>query len=117
MEGGTAERDNRLRVGDRLVHVNHIPVYNQSLEFSVEQLISIPLGSVAVIGVKHPLPGSSPEVICSPLSRESLLGEGDEYNMAEYGDSLYIGEGTQSTVVGGMESRHTQDVRLGLGGL
>ena len=108
MEGGTAERDGRLRVGDRLVHVNHASVYNQPLEFAVEQLISVVTGSVAIIGVNHPLPVSSPEVDSnpvSPLSRESLLDEGEEYGCVTGGGDLFWGEGTQSTVVGSMEPR------------
>ena len=81
VEGGTAERDGQLKVGDHLVHVNHTPVYNKPLEFAVEQLISVPMGSVAVIGVNHPLP-VSPDVVsnpCSPLSRESFFSDGDDY--------------------------------------
>ena len=121
VDGGTAERDGRLKVGDRLVHVNHTPVYNQLLEFAVEQLISVPSGSVAVIGVNHPLPVSSPEMSsnpCSPLSRESLLSEGEEYGgvmAVDCGDNLFLGEGTQSTVVGSMEPHHLVDVSGGSG--
>lgn len=111
VEEGTAARDSRLKVGDRLLHVNYVSIYNQTLEFAVEQLKSVPLGSVAVIGVNHPLP-VSPDVSsnpCSPLSRQSLLSEGEGEG---YGEMMVdcFGEGTQSTVVGSMELRHTRDV-------
>lgn len=118
VEGGTADLDRRLRVGDHLVHVNHTFVANKPLEFAVDLLISAPLGSLAVIGVNHPLPtisdiSSNPY---SPLSRESLLSEGEEFvreaeDEEDGGCGGFFEEGTQSTVMGGSESHHTQDVR------
>ena len=112
MEGGTAEKNGNLKVGDHLVHVNHVPVANQSLDFAVEQLISLPLGSVAVIGVNHPLPVSYDTTSSnqySPLSRESLLSDrGEEMG----GEGMFSGDGTQSTVEGNMESRHLHDVSV-----
>ena len=120
MEGGTAERDGRLKVGDRLVHVNHTPVFNQPLEFAVEQLIAVPMGSVAIIGVNHPLVVTSPEVVssssnpCSPLSRASLLSEGEEFGGVAAGEEYWEEGNTQSTVVGSsMESRHLVEVSVG----
>ncbi len=112
---GTAERDGRLKVGDRLVHVNHVSTMNQPMEFAVDQLISLPLGSVAIIGVNHPLPlemefNSNP---CSPLSRDSLLSEGEGFGDQEDMEDMFFDEGTQSTIVmGNMDpsARHTQEV-------
>lgn len=129
VKGGTAERDGNLRVGDLLVHVNHTPISGKPLEFAVEQLRSIPLGSVAVIGVNHPLfspegreSGHGSGHLYSPISQESFLsnedgGEGVGHGagfgtmVGGAGDGYFFGEeGTQSTVVGAMESRHTQEV-------
>ncbi len=111
VEQGTAERNGHLKVGDRLVHVNHVFVYGQPLEFAVDQLISVPLGSVAVIGVNHPLPvspGESSE-LCSPLSRQSFLSEreGEEFGGVVMEEAMFADEGTQSTVV---DLRHAHDV-------
>ena len=117
VEGGTAEKDGRLKVGDRVVHVNHVYTTGQPLEFAVEQLMSVPLGSVAVIGVNHPLPVSSDcsSNPCSPLSRVSFFSEGGEFGGVVNGMENFFEEGTQSTVVDSVELHHTQDVSTNTG--
>ena len=114
MEGGTADQDSRLKVGDRLVHVNHINVADKPLEYAIHQLTSIPLSSLAVIGVNHPLSIASDRSSGYPYSpsRRSLLSEGDELAEEDEGCNFFDG-GTQSTVVGGNEAHHTQDVSKG----
>ncbi len=72
VEGGAAEEDGRLRIGDKLLSVNNIYVLNHSLDFAVQQLVAVPLGGSVTIGVQHPLPGG-PELeteLCSPYSME-----------------------------------------------
>ncbi len=72
VEGGAAEEDGRLRIGDKLLSVNNIYVINHSLDFAVQQLVAVPLGGSVSIGVQHPLPGG-PELateLCSPYSME-----------------------------------------------
>ena len=118
VEGGAADLDSRLRVGDRLVHVNHTPVQDETLEFTVDLLTSIPLGSSAIIGVNHPLPNTSDTSsnACSPLSPESAMSRDDytrtaaneggvdeeeEEEEADDDEDGFGGFSEQSTVVGG----------------
>lgn len=136
VEGGAADLDGRLHVGDRLLHVNHTTVQDETLEFTVNLLTSIPLGSTAVIGVNHPLPNASDinGSSCWPVSPESVMtdedyasrrvevargrardggGEEEEEEEEEDVDEDEDGFGRfseQSTVVGGNESHQLQDV-------
>jgi len=74
VEGGIAERDNRLKVGDKLISVNGTSVVNHSLQFAVQQLLLIPLGGIARLDVNHPLP-ASPEINSSPNSPLTFFTE------------------------------------------
>ncbi len=72
VEGGAAETDGGLKIGDKLLSVNNMSVLNHSLDFAVQQLVAVPLGGIVSIGVYHPLPGG-PELeseLCSPYSME-----------------------------------------------
>ena len=67
VDDGTAERDGRLKVGDKLLSVNRVSVVNHSLQFAVQQLVAVPLGGIAKIGVCHPLP-VTPDINSDPSS-------------------------------------------------
>ena len=47
-------RDGRLKVGDKLLSVNHVSLANQSLQFATQHLLAIHPGGVVIIGVCHP---------------------------------------------------------------
>ena len=75
MDGGAAKRDDQLKVCDKLLSVNGVSVVDHSLEFAVQQLVSVPMGGVARIGVCHPLPDTStPEIFSDPSSSSNLGG-------------------------------------------
>jgi len=113
VKGGAADVDGRLRVEDKLLHVNHTPVNDEMLDFTVSLLTSIPLGSSAVIGVNHPLPNMSEDIdwAMSPESAASVGegGEGEEEGEEDEEDD-FGGFSEQSTVVGGNEPHQLQDV-------
>ena len=121
VEGGTAERDHQLRVFDRLVHVNHVQVANQPLDYAVNLLISIPLNSLAVIGINHPVPVVFAEAFVGQASLPSLDSVSNEEEELEEGEEeLEEGEEEcgplledepQNAMVKG-----TQEVRKDLGG-
>ena len=117
VKGGAADVDGRLRVEDKLLHVNHTAVHGEMLDFTVNLLTSIPLGSSAVIGVNHPLP-NTPEDVDWAMSPESAtsMGEGEEEEGEEEGEEDeeddFGGFSEQSTVVGGNEPHQLQDVSL-----
>ena len=75
MDGGAAKRDGELKVCDKLLSVNGVSVIDHSLEFAVQQLVSVPMGGVARIGVCHPLPATStPDICINPPSSSNLGG-------------------------------------------
>ena len=83
VEGGAAEKDGGLRIGDKLLSVNNMSVLNHSLDFAVQQLVAVPLGGFVSVGVYHPLPGG-PELeseLCSPYSMDGPE-EGDVPTLA-----------------------------------
>ena len=75
---GTAERDGRLKKGDKLLSVNDISVVNHSLQFAVDQLVAVPTGGVARVGVNHPLP-ASPEINSDPTSPLGMVVESGQF--------------------------------------
>ncbi len=121
VQGGAADLDGRLHVGDRLLHVNHNSVQDESLEFTVKLLTSIPLESSAIIGVNHPLPSMSeaggganscwamsPESAMSPVEEDVDGNEEEEEEEEE--DDGFGGFSEQSTVVEGNEPHRLHDV-------
>ena len=81
MERGTAERDGRLKVGDKVLSVNHVSVVNHSLQFAVKQLVDVPMGGIAKISVCHPL-SVTPDLNSDPSSplsesRDSVNSAGE----------------------------------------
>lgn len=53
--GGSAMRDGRLKVGDKLLSVNQVSLVDQSLQFAAQCLLAIQPGRIAIIVVCHSL--------------------------------------------------------------
>ena len=66
--GGSAMRDGRLKVGDKLLSVNQVSLVDQSLQFAAQCLLAIQPGRIAIIVVCHSL--SKP-----PGTRDSTIDQ------------------------------------------
>lgn len=87
-----AERDGRLKAGDKLLSVNRVSVANHSLKFAAEKLLVVPLGGIAKIGVCHPLP-VTPDSKSDPTStlQESPDHSHSHHNWLEKGKNGGLG--------------------------